>query len=99
MNHTDKNIYVEENENGGRFFTAPRSNLVAQMTYSLTNAGVMIIDHTEVPPPFKGIGLGPQLVELGVERARRFDRKIIALCPYAKHQFEKHPQWHDVLTA
>ena len=36
-------------------------------------------------------------VYTGVELARRDGKKIIPLCPYAKKEFEKKPEYQDVL--
>ena len=38
------------------------------------------------------------LVKRAVEDARRDGIKIIPLCPFAKAQIEKHPEWQDVLA-
>jgi predicted GNAT family acetyltransferase len=67
------------------------------MTYSRAGATTIIIDHTGVPDALRGRGLGQMLVERGVQDARREGRKIIPLCPYAKAQIERHPEWLDVL--
>lgn len=32
-----------------------------------------------------------------LENARREGFKILPLCPFAKGQFERHPEWRDVL--
>ena len=45
-----------------------------------------------------GRGVGLALVERGVLDARAAGIKIIPLCPYAKAQIEKHPEWQDVLA-
>ena len=34
----------------------------------------------------------------GDEHARNGGWKIIPLCPFARAQFERHPQWRDVLS-
>jgi predicted GNAT family acetyltransferase len=36
-------------------------------------------------------------VRQGVEDARRDGIVIIPLCPFAKAQIERHPEWQDVL--
>lgn len=33
----------------------------------------------------------------GVYGALTASRKILPLCPFAKSQFERHPEWRDVL--
>ncbi|WP_371823374.1 GNAT family N-acetyltransferase [Paracoccus sp. Z118] len=41
--------------------------------------------------------MGQALVRRAVEDARAGGRSIVPLCPFAKAQFQRHPEWHDVL--
>ena len=68
------------------------------MTYSKAGAGLIIIDHTAVPDALRGRKIGERLVRQAVEDARRDAVAIIALCPFAKAQFARHPDWQDVLS-
>jgi hypothetical protein len=70
----------------------------AEMTYSRASPVLIIIDHTGVPDALRGRGVGQALLLRGVEDARREGFKIIPLCPFAKTQFERHPEWRDVLS-
>nr|WP_234836770.1 GNAT family N-acetyltransferase [Sinorhizobium meliloti] len=67
------------------------------MTYSRAGAQLVIIDHTEVPAALRGRKVGERLVRQAVEDARRDGILIIPLCPFAKAQIERHPEWQDVL--
>ena len=67
------------------------------MTWSDAGPDIMIIDHTFVDPAYRGQKLDEKLVYTGVELARRDGKKIIPLCPYAKKEFEKKPEYQDVL--
>jgi predicted GNAT family acetyltransferase len=69
----------------------------AEMTYSRASAKLIIIDHTSVPDALRGRGVGQALVLRAVEDARREGFRILPLCPFAKSQFERHPDWADVL--
>jgi len=42
-------------------------------------------------------GVGEALVLRGVEDARAEGRKIVPLCPFAKAQIDRYPEWQDVL--
>ena len=44
----------------------------------------------------KGQGIGKQLVAKVVEKMRREKRKIIPLCPFAKHEFDKTREYDDI---
>ncbi|WP_108659991.1 DUF5996 family protein [Acuticoccus kandeliae] len=69
----------------------------AEMTYSRAGNGLIIIDHTEVPAALRGRKVGERLVRQAIEDARRDGVSIIPLCPFAKAQIERHPEWQDVL--
>ena len=67
------------------------------MTYSRAGEGLIIIDHTEVPAALRGRKVGERLVRQAIEDARREGVAIIPLCPFAKAQIGRHPEWQDVL--
>lgn len=69
----------------------------AEMTYSRAGDGLIIIDHTEVPSALRGRQVGERLVRQAIEDARRDGVAIIPLCPFAKAQIGRHPEWQDVL--
>jgi predicted GNAT family acetyltransferase len=71
----------------------------AEMTYSRASPTLIIIDHTGVPDALRGRGVGQGLVRRAVEDARREGFRILPLCPFAKAQFERNPDWKDVLHA
>ena len=92
----DLNIKHSEGDSGGRFYVTVDGH-EAEMTYSKAGTTVMIIDHTGVPEALGGQGVGLELVEAGIALARERGLKIMPLCPFAKAQFDKHPEWKDVL--
>ncbi len=69
----------------------------AEMTYSRAGERLIIIDHTEVPAALRGRRVGERLVLQAIEDARRDGVEILPLCPFAKAQIERHPEWQDVL--
>ncbi|MCP1199429.1 GNAT family N-acetyltransferase [Notoacmeibacter sp. MSK16QG-6] len=89
-------ISREEGETKGRY-VALVDGLEAEMTYSRLGDISIIIDHTGVPDALRGRGVGEALVKRGVEDARAEGRTIIPLCPFAKAQIARHPDWQDVL--
>ena len=92
----DDAIEREEGPSKGRYVLR-LDGVEAEMTYSRAGERLVIIDHTEVPEALRGRGVGQALVARGVEDARREGKKIIPLCPYAKAQIMKRPEWQDVL--
>lgn len=88
-----------ERENGpskGRYRMVV-DGVEAEMTYSRAGEKLIIIDHTHVPSALRGRKIGESLVRQAVEDARREGISIIALCPFAKAQIERHREWQDVL--
>ena len=69
----------------------------AEMTYSRISPELIIIDHTGVPEALRGRKVGERLVRQAVEDARRDGVAILPLCPFAKAQINRHPEWQDVL--
>ncbi|RUT33034.1 N-acetyltransferase [Arsenicitalea aurantiaca] len=69
----------------------------AEMTYSRAGEGLIIIDHTEVPAALRGRKIGERLVRQAIEDARRDGVIIMPLCPFAKAQISRHPDWQDVV--
>ena len=89
-------ITEESGPTGGRYL-ARLEDAEAEMTYSRAGAKLIIIDHTGVPSELGGRGVGQALVLRAIEDARAEGFRIIPLCPFAKAQFDKHPDWADVL--
>lgn len=90
-------IEEERGETKGRYVARAPGKPDAEMTFSIASPTLMIIDHTGVPDEWRGLGVGKALVQRGVEDARARGVKIIPLCPFAKAQIAKHPEWQDVL--
>jgi uncharacterized protein len=90
-------IERREGETKGRYVVR-LDGAEAEMTYSRAGAGLVIIDHTHVPEALRGRGIGEAMVARGVEDARREGKKVVPLCPYARAQIMKHPEWQDVLS-
>lgn len=95
---SDLKIDRQDGETGGRYVVTVDGH-EAEMTYSRAGAKIMIIDHTGVPKELGGQGVGQALVMRAIEDARSEGFKIVPLCPFAKAQFDKHPEWGDVLKS
>jgi len=90
-------IHREERGTSGGRWSAVVDGHEAEMTYSRASPTLIIIDHTSVPDALRGRGVGQALVLRAVEEARRDSFRILPLCPFAKAQFDRHPDWSDVL--
>jgi predicted GNAT family acetyltransferase len=69
----------------------------AELTYSIASPHLIIADHTGVPDTFRGQGIGLRLAERLIADARAEGVRIIALCPFVKAQYRRHPEWSDVI--
>lgn len=69
-----------------------------EITWSPAGEGLWIIDHTFVDDNFRGKGYADTLVKAAVERARREEKKILPLCPFAKKVIHETPEYQDVLN-
>lgn len=90
-------VKLQESASKGRYVIRSASGEEAELTFTKAGEHRIIIDHTEVPKSFRGKGAGLSLVLRAVEDARVSGKKIIALCPFARAQFHRHPEWADVL--
>lgn len=84
---------LEENT---RFVLKDGDKEIGEMTWSEAGETRLIIDHTFVDPAYRGQGLAEKLLAKGVEKARKEQKKIIPLCPFAKKEFERKPEYADV---
>ncbi len=82
----------------GMFYIDDNGQRLGDMRYMITDDGKMDIYHTEVEPEAKGQGLGKQLIEAGVNYARKGDMKIIPSCTFAQTVFAGHSEFKDVLA-
>ena len=95
MQHT---IQHQEQDAKGAFTIENGGQRLADMTYSRTNATMVIVDHTEVDPSLSGQGVGRELLGALVQWARATGTKVVPLCPFAKAQFDKDVAIRDVLV-
>jgi predicted GNAT family acetyltransferase len=89
-------ILRKEDDSKGRY-VASLDGHEAELTYSRLGETRIIIDHTGVPSALRGRGVGEALVQRAVDDARADGRLIVPLCPFAKAQIARHPEWRDVL--
>jgi predicted GNAT family acetyltransferase len=90
-------IQHRESDTRGIYFMRLASGEKAEMTYTRVGPELAIIDHTGVPPAYRGKGAGLALVARAVADFRAAGTKVMPLCPFAAAQFRKHPDWADVL--
>jgi uncharacterized protein len=91
-------IKVEREDEGGsgRYVVYLPGGAEGEMTYRKVRDGVIAIDHTGVPPEFRGQGIAEQLVLRAIADARAERFTIVPLCSYVAAQFRRHPDWSDL---
>lgn len=87
---------VEHDADKHQFFIQDNGELIAEMTYSVTNPSLYIIDHTYVNDHYRGQGLADRLLTTFIDYARKHEIKLMPLCPFAKKQFDTKPEYADV---
>ena len=99
MADADEFIVEREDAAGhGRYVVHLDGGLEAEMTYRKLGSGVIAIDHTYVPPAYRGNNLAQMLVNRGIADARSEGTKIRPECSYVVAQFRRHPDWADLLA-
>ena len=56
----------------------------------------LVFVHTEVPPAFRGRGIGERLVKGALDAARREGLRVVPVCPFVKAYLRTHPEAGDV---
>ena len=70
-----------------------------KLTYSRLSPTKIIADHTGVDDSLRGTGVARALVERLVADARRDGTRIVPQCSYVLAQFQRNPDWSDVMAA
>lgn len=91
-------IEHERNGSNGRFVINLGDGIEAQMTYVQTKMDVVSINHTGVPPEFRGKDIAARLVDFGVHALAAEGKKILPTCWYVAAQFKRHKDWAQFLA-
>ncbi|MBO2025723.1 N-acetyltransferase [Klebsiella pneumoniae] len=68
---------------------------MAEIVFVPTGEHLSIIEHTDVDPSLKG-GAWETAGGEGSGKNAREQRKIIPLCPFAKHEFDNTREYDDI---
>ena len=82
-----ENRFYKNNEEG---------KMIAEVTYVPAGDTKVILDHTFVDPSLRGQGIAGQLVKRVVDEMRVEGKKIVPLCPFAKAEFDRKPEYEDI---
>ncbi|MBT8472695.1 MAG: N-acetyltransferase [Marinicaulis sp.] len=83
------------NNGGGRYWIELDAGS-AELTYRNRGDGVIVIDHTFVPPEARGGKIAQKLVERAAEDARKSGLKIVPQCPYVNLLFKRRADLNEL---
>jgi predicted GNAT family acetyltransferase len=90
-------IQQEDRETGGAFFIEGQGDRLAELSYTRSGPGTVVLVHTEVSGALQGRGVARKLVHAAVAWARRTGTKLVPACSYARSVFDRTPDLRDVL--
>lgn len=79
-----------QKENNRIYAVNESGQVLAEITFPETDAGVFCIDHTFVDDSLRGQGVAGRLVKMAVEEIQSRNGKVTATCSYTQHWLEKH---------
>ena len=92
-------LMLKIKKGAGSFYAGDsQENPLAEITFVPGGEQVIIIDRTYVSDELRGQGIGRLLLGELIAWARKENKKIIPLCPYAKAEMEKDREYHDMLA-
>lgn len=89
-------IMREEGKSGGRWYAVIDGH-EAEMTYTQGAGHHIIIDHTFVPPELRGQKVAEKMMFRAIEDAKSEALTITPACTYVAAQFQRHPEWKELL--
>lgn len=89
-----------ESEVGGRYEARVEArNGLGKLTYSRLSPTRIVAEHTVVDNSLRGTGVATALVERLVADARDSGITVVPQCSFIVAQYERHPEWSDVMEA
>jgi predicted GNAT family acetyltransferase len=82
---------VTDVDDSGRAFAIRSDGAVARLTYRL-DGDRLVLRHTVVPEALGGRGIGAQLVQAALDRARDDGLTVVPECPFANSWLRRHPE-------
>ncbi|MDF2385357.1 N-acetyltransferase [Nostoc ellipsosporum NOK] len=89
-------LLQQDGSKGSFYIKGDKEERLAELTFSMAGTDKMILDHTGVDDVLRGKNAGAMMVAKAVEYARANNIRIIPLCPFARAQFDKHPEYNDI---
>ncbi len=92
--------HISHDERCGRGRYALRQDgLEAELTTSRATGGLVVAEHSFVPPALRGRGLAGALTLRLAQDARAQGFRIVPRCSYVEAWRRRHPDWADAFEA
>jgi predicted GNAT family acetyltransferase len=86
---------IVENPQGHRF-EMPVGGGVAFVSYWVDGDRLVLV-HTEVPPQYRGRGIGQRLARGVFDNLRKTGRKAVVRCSFLALWAKRHPEYNDII--
>ncbi|MDL2212018.1 N-acetyltransferase [Erysipelotrichaceae bacterium OttesenSCG-928-M19] len=86
----------EDTDTTGKYIVFDNNVEIGEITFSKAGDSIYIVDHTYVDLDYRGNKIANELLRLVVEKAKSDERLIIPLCPFAKKEFERTPEYQEI---
>jgi predicted GNAT family acetyltransferase len=87
INQGSKSFYVGDSE----------AKPLAEMVFDSLGKDSIVIEHTFVSEELRGQNVARQLLQSLVDWARKENKKVVPLCPFAKTEMMKNNNYADML--
>jgi hypothetical protein len=91
------NMTVVDVPDQNRFEARDNGQLAGFAEYMRTDAGLIVLTHTEVTPAYEGKGVGSALARASLEQARVQQLAVLPLCPFMAAWIGKHHEYRDLV--
>ena len=81
----------QETETSGRYVVVLEQSSEAYLTFIKQSSDTIVIDHTFVPPKFRGRGIAAKLAKKAFEDAKNEGKRIVPQCPYIAALIRRNP--------
>lgn len=71
--------------------------LIGEISFPAVSDDRVVVERVFVHPDFQGQGIANELVQHFVEYATEKHLKVKLMCPFAKAEFRKHPEYQKLL--
>lgn len=93
---TEVTVYLVSHNKAENRFEVDLGDDKAVLVYMI-KAGLFILLHTEVPPPFEGRGIAGKMAAAALEFAKKEGYLVRSYCSYTTRFIERHAEYEEML--